>query len=92
MVEDGDRHHGPESARLENCVNGVRDPNDHVVVEFVLDHDVDKLDGAVAARATSESPYPATRAAALPPRPIRVSRHFHSGTRLASASAIAEPA
>jgi hypothetical protein len=48
MTEDGDRHHGPQSARLENGVNSAGDAHDHVVVEFVLDHDVDKLGARLA--------------------------------------------
>jgi hypothetical protein len=43
MIEDGDRHHCAQSARLENGVDGARDTHDHIVVEFILDDDVDKL-------------------------------------------------
>jgi hypothetical protein len=73
MVEDGDRHHGSQSACLEDRVNGVRHAHDHVVVELVLDDHVNKL-GARLARETTGSPPPASRTRALPPRPRRVAR------------------
>jgi hypothetical protein len=43
MIEDGDRHHGAQSARLENGVDGAGNAHDHVVIEFVLDDNVNKL-------------------------------------------------
>ena len=43
MVEDGDRHHGAQSARLENGIHGARNTHNHVVVEFILDDDIDEL-------------------------------------------------
>jgi hypothetical protein len=43
MIEDGDRHHGAQSARLENGVDGAGNAHDHVVVKFVLDDNVNKL-------------------------------------------------
>jgi hypothetical protein len=48
MIEDGDRHHGAESARLENGVDGVCNAHDHVVIEFVLDNHVNKLGSRLA--------------------------------------------
>jgi hypothetical protein len=38
MVPDGDRHHGTQSARLEDDEEILFDPDDHVVVVFIL-HD-----------------------------------------------------
>ena len=48
MVPDGDRHHRTQSARLENREDPIRDPNDHVVMEFVLDDHVDELGAGVS--------------------------------------------
>ena len=58
MIEDGDRHHGAQSACLENGIDSARDADDHVVIEFVLDDDVDKLGTRLLARATNESRLP----------------------------------
>jgi hypothetical protein len=43
MIEDGDRHHRAQSARLKNGVDGAGGTHDHVVVIFILDNHVDKL-------------------------------------------------
>ena len=53
MIEDGDRHHCAQSARLENGVDGAGYTNDHVVVEFVLDNNVDKFGARMARRRPS---------------------------------------
>src|SRR5262249_5749337 len=43
MVPDGDRHHGTQSARLEYRVDPIRNADDDIVVELVLEHHVDEL-------------------------------------------------
>jgi hypothetical protein len=48
MVEDGDRHHRAQSACLEYRELCARNAQNHVVIEFVLDNDVDKLGSRLA--------------------------------------------
>ncbi len=50
MVQDGDRHHRAQSARPENEEKVDGDPDNHVVMKFVLDYHIHEFGSRLPAQ------------------------------------------
>ena len=72
MIPDGDRHHRAQSARLEHGVDVIRDPDDHVVVKFILDRPRRRTRPGALVPSPS-STHPSTSRADVIPRAVRQS-------------------